>query len=235
MYHFFGILFLYVFISASVVYPDNYWLRQQSPTTKWLYKCHFTDSLYGWAAGDSGIIIHTSNGGGIWTIQNSTINYFIEDLFFLNRRLGWAIANDFFYFGTTILKTTNGGMNWNFSRYPDTTLVLNTIYFLDSLNGWMGGFEGVILRTTNGGVNWGFRTVDSTFCSFFPVRQFAFYLNSVRAFACGGYFDVSGVIWRTTNSGLFWMGECVSFEPINDIIFLDSLRAIGVGGDFEYG
>ncbi|MGH2574563.1 MAG: T9SS type A sorting domain-containing protein, partial [Ignavibacteria bacterium] len=46
---------------------------------------------------------------------------------------------------------------------------------------------------------------------------------------------VSGVIWRTTNSGLFWMGECVSLEPINDIIFLDSFRAVGVGGDFEYG
>ncbi|MGH2574889.1 MAG: hypothetical protein ACRDFC_04220, partial [Ignavibacteria bacterium] len=52
---------------------QEFWLRQQTPTTKFLYQCDFADSLFGWAVGDSGIILHTSNGGLNWIIQNSNL------------------------------------------------------------------------------------------------------------------------------------------------------------------
>jgi photosystem II stability/assembly factor-like uncharacterized protein len=220
-------------LTVSVSSTD-YWVRQQTPTLAWLHKISFTDSLSGWATGDSGRIIHTSNGGQNWVIQNSGINYFIDDIFFLNNNLGWAIANNFFSWGTTILYTTNGGIIWNSYRYPDTTLTLNIIYFLDSLNGWLAGYDRAILQTTNGGLNWTRRQIDSGDCAFFPIRGLKFY-SPQYAFGCGGYFDVAGHVLKTVNGGLTWTPACISFEPIFDIVFLDSLNLIGAGGDYEYG
>src|SRR5512138_3801720 len=94
-------IFLLLLIGAVTANAQQYWIRQPTPVTAWLYRCAFTDTLNGWAVGDSGTIVHTSNGGTNWEIQNSTINTFIEDVFFLNKRLGWAIANDYFFEGTT--------------------------------------------------------------------------------------------------------------------------------------
>ena len=57
----------------------------------------------------------------------------------------------------------------------------------------------------------------------------------MTGFCLGGYIDIAGVIWRTTNSGISWTPQAVGAEPINDIEFLDSLNFIAVGGDYEYG
>src|SRR5690349_8931103 len=99
-------------LSCTGIFAQNIWLQQSSPTAKWLYRCSFTDSLHGWAAGEDGVIIRTTNGGSQWTILNSPVDFFVYDIFFLNNRLGWAIANDNFDNGTAVLSTTNGGDNW---------------------------------------------------------------------------------------------------------------------------
>ncbi len=210
------------------------WVRQNSPVTEKLDHVIFVDTSYGWVlAGDNGIICNTTNGGLNWTQQNFTVNYFTSSIFFLNRRLGWAIANDFFYFGTTILKTTNGGLNWTSSRYPDTTLVLNTVYYLDSLTGFMGGFQGTILKTTNAGANWITAHVDSSIVAYFPIYKFSF-MNSTTGFASGGAFDIVGVVWRTTNGGLNWRAEGITAEPLYDIKCFPPNKVYACGGDFEY-
>ncbi len=212
----------------------DYWIRVPTPTTRWLYRCDFPDTLNGWAVGDSGTIVHTSDGGNTWQLQNSTIDVFIEDVFFLNKRLGWAIANDYFFRGTIILKTTNGGALWTSSRYPDTTFVLYTVNFLDSLNGYLAGFSGVILKTTDAGASWNLAVIDTNLTSHFPIRRLAF-LNPQMGVACGGQIDITAVVWQTTNSGYNWKALSVAPEPLLDIIFLDTVRALSTGGDFEYG
>jgi len=217
--------------SASAV---DYWLRVPTPITSWLYRCAFPDTLNGWAVGDSGKILHTSNGGDNWQLQNSTINFFIEDVFFINKRLGWAIANDFYFFGTTILKTTNGGVNWSASRYPDTTLMFFTVHFLDSLTGYLGGYTGSLFKTTNAGYNWSKCYVDSNTTYMFPIWRISFY-NHQHGVACGGVIDISGVIWQTTNAGLSWKSLAIAPEPLYDVKWLDSQRVYITGGDFEYG
>jgi photosystem II stability/assembly factor-like uncharacterized protein len=223
-----------LFSIVQYCFAVDYWIRVPSPTTKWLFKCTFPDSLNGWAVGDSGVIIHTSDGGANWQLQNSHVDYFISDLFFLNKRLGWAIANDFFFNGTTILKTTNSGVNWTVSRYPDTTKVLYTIYYLDSLNGFLGGYQGVVLRTSDGGNSWSEMDVDSGTVSYFPIEKFAFF-NPQYGLACGGIMDVSGVIWISTNFGSSWKSSPVGPEPLYDILWRDSLRTFSCGGDYEFG
>jgi photosystem II stability/assembly factor-like uncharacterized protein len=232
----FGFFILNTFASSiySTYSTDAYWVRVPSPTTKWLYRCVFPDSQNGWVVGDSGVIIHTSNGGTSWVLQNSTLNYFIEDVFFLNIHTGWAIANDFFYTGTTILKTTNSGENWTANRYPDTSKVIYTVYYLDSLNGYLGGYSGLLLKTSDGGNSWAQQFIDSNIISYFPIEKFAFY-NYRLGFACGGIIDISGVIWTSTNYGARWKAFSAAPEPLYYIMWKDSITAYSCGGDYEYG
>ncbi len=223
---------------SDYLLSQEYWLRVPSPTTRWLTKCSIVDTLYGWASGDSGTVINTTDGGNNWTLQNSGIlNYPIDDIFFLNRRLGWALSNDFFLQGTFLIRTTNGGINWVVSVIPDTTDVFSTIHFIDSLNGFISGFTGRVFKTTNGGSNWFETYVDTSYCPvlyLFPKKEFSF-LNSQTGYACGGHMDIAGIIWKTTNSGLHWFTYCVGPEPLFDIKPLSETKIVSTGGDLEFG
>jgi photosystem II stability/assembly factor-like uncharacterized protein len=229
-------LFLLTFLYTNI-YSQQYWYRVSSPTNKTFRRCHFPDSVHGWIVGDSGVIVHTSNRGDTWILQNSTIGLPIEDVFFLNERLGWCIANDYFYNGTYIIKTTNGGANWLALQYPDSTFFINTIFYVDSLTGFFGGFGslygGLIFRTSNGGLDWTRCQVDSSACSFLPILKFD--IKGVYGLACGGIFDIQGAMWASTNGGLRWKTQCVGPEPVFNIMWLDSTFAIGTGGDPEFG
>lgn len=217
---------------------QEFWQRVHSPTSKWLTKCSLVDSLYGWAAGDSGTVISTSDGGNNWYVQNSGIfNYPIDDIFFLNRRLGWALSNDYFLQGTFLTRTTNGGANWLVTRLPDSLNVYSVVYFIDSLNGFISGFSGNISKTTNGGIDWFETYIDSAYCPvlyLFPKKKISF-LNAQTGYACGGHMDIAGIIWKTTNAGLHWFTYCVGPEPLLDIKPISVSRILSTGGDLEFG
>ena len=221
-----------------MVSAQEFWLELPSPTTKNLNRIIFVDSLYGWASGDSGAILNTTNGGQNWSVQNSGITAFtIDDMFFLNRRLGWALSNDYFFYGTKMLRTTNGGLNWQLSLFPDTNQVINTVHFLDSLTGFLGAYTGNIYKTSDGGNNWVNCNIDTNYCPLFylfPKLNFSF-VNSQTGFVCGGQIDIVGMIWKTTDSGLNWLTYCVTFEPLRRIKSLYPHKIIATGGDYEYG
>ena len=227
----------FIFILYFNAYSQDTWLKQESPTTVCLRECVFADTLNGWAMGDSGVILHTSNGGINWILQNQNYDYYLIDIFFLNKFTGWVIAWSIsFNNGTIIYHTTNSGYNWNVYHYPDTTLFIGSIYFLNSSKGFFGTSypNGQIYRTTNGGGDWIQCGIDSSAFAHFSIRKIKFY-NQYTGFCLGGYIDIAGVIWRTTNSGLNWTAQAVGAEPINDIEFIDSFYYLAVGGDYEYG
>lgn len=225
-------------VSGNTLYSQDYWLRVPSPTLNVLTRCSFIDTVFGWAAGDSGTIINTTNGGLSWGNQNSGItNYNIDDIFFLNRRLGWAVSNDYFFNGTFMLKTTNGGINWSTSRFPDTSVVIGTVLFTDSLSGYASGFSGKVFRTTNAGINWNECNIDTAGCPYlagFPKLRINF-VNSTTGYLCGGQYDLQGIIWKTTNAGEIWRTYCVTPEPLFDIQIINSNKIIASGGDFDFG
>jgi photosystem II stability/assembly factor-like uncharacterized protein len=215
-------------ISFAQIQP---WVKLQSPVNLTLRKLSFVDSLTGWATGEAGTIIRTTDGGTSWEIQNSTVQTFITDIFFLDRNFGWATTiEDVFPFKSIILKTTNGGENWYTAYFPDSTEFIRTIYFLDTLNGFVGGSN--ISFTTDGGNNWLESEVDSNFVSNYPVYNFDFY-NNQFGYACGGRIDRAGVIWRTTNYGLNWTAQGVSADEVFDLFIFDSLNALTLSGDPE--
>lgn len=231
--YFFIVLSLVLF---SNLYSQGYWTRLNSPTYKKLEKLFCIDSLNCWAAGDSGTIIHTSNGGMDWEIQNSEVSNRIQDIFFLNHNLGWAVSTRFDTIaGSYIIKTTNGGKVWEKEFFNVENKFFQTIYFLDSLNGWVGGGPSQsFYGTKDGGLTWNIPRFDSSIYSSLPIQRIVFF-SKQYGFACGGMHDLTGVIWKTTNAGLIWSSQRMGFEPLRKLFFIDSLNIIGVGGDFELG
>jgi len=217
---------------AFTIYPQApVWEKLNTPVSVTLKYMCFIDSLRGWAAGDSGTIIHTSDGGINWQIQNSTIASFIVDIFFIDEHTGWALTvKDVFPFNTIILKTTNGGTNWDAEDFQDTTALMRTIFFHDTLNGFIGG--SYIAYTSDGGSSWINAGVDSNLVSNYPVYKFRFY-NRQFGYACGGALDHAGVIWKTTNYGINWTAQGVSADQVFDLAILDSSNAIALSGDPE--
>jgi photosystem II stability/assembly factor-like uncharacterized protein len=230
------LLLIIVCYTQAYAQEDQFWEQLPSPTSNWLNNLHFVDSLNGWACGEAGTIIHTNNGGKSWTIQNSGVNTYMIDIFFLNNNLGWALFwTDTIPFTTRIIKTTNGGTDWinDNNLFEDT--FFKSIYFIDSLNGFMGGPP--IVRTSDGGSSW---IAANTFdvdtlppdISGLPLLDIRFY-NHQYGFACGGYLDFAGVIWWTTDSGLNWAAKGVGPDPVSDLYIWDSLNVIGLAGDPE--
>jgi photosystem II stability/assembly factor-like uncharacterized protein len=231
------LVILLLLLYQNIPLAQGTWERLNSPTDKYLRSVYFVDSLYGWAAGFSGTIIHTSNGGADWIVQNSKSENNILDIFFLDRNLGWAVSWEVsnFPFGTELLKTTDGGENWFIPALPEEDIFSQCILFSDSLNGWMGGKPYPIVRTTDGGISWTRAEIDSSDFSDLPVYDIQFY-NSRFGYASGGVIDCCGIIWWTTNGGDHWSvidTPYVAPEPIYQLYINDSLNVLGVGGDFE--
>ena len=207
------------------------WERLSSPTSNNLRKLYFSDALNGWAAGQLGTIINTNDGGENWSIQNSGVTTPIVDIYFLNKNLGWALTiNNSPPFGTIILKTTNGGTDWLLTDFPASNKFMNTLFFIDEQTGWVGGSG--IFRTTDGGTTWIESAIDSGVVSNLPVLNFNF-LNSQFGFACGGFIDLAGVVWRTTDAGVNWTSTGISPDQIFDLFILDSLNVVTLSGDPE--
>jgi len=237
--HITKLFFLFNLLTGLTTYAQGSWEKIDLPTLNNLNTVFFTDSLYGWVAGDSGTILHTTDGGINWNFQESEISEDLINIFFLNRNLGWATAFKFSTqpYGTLLLKTTDGGKNWSNSNYPENNIFMNCVLFLDSLNGWMGGSPHALVSTQNGGQTWESATVDSSTLAFFPVLNIKFY-DENYGYACGGRFDIAGVTWRTSDGGETWYAIPVNQAPADEVHQLhlfDSITVMGAGGDPDFG
>lgn len=109
---------------------------------------YFSDTLFGWAAGELGTILHTETGGISWFPQYSSTADALRAVHFSDRRNGWAVGAH-----GTILHTVDGGENWK-SQESHTLQPLFAVSFLDSAEGWAVGAYGAIVHTTDGGSHW---------------------------------------------------------------------------------
>jgi photosystem II stability/assembly factor-like uncharacterized protein len=180
------------------------WYPQESNTVAHLYDVHFIDSNEGWIVGDSGVILHTDDGGETWNQQNSGTDIGLKSVYFLNSCKGWATGD------TIIFHTSNGGNNWEHVFSSDSILqTLNSVFFLDSLHGWAVGhgptFWGVpwpiCLKSLDGGLTWDYSTHAGTNDIFFTDSLHGWSVSGVVG-ASTGY--TTGYIWNTNDGGNSW-------------------------------
>jgi photosystem II stability/assembly factor-like uncharacterized protein len=117
-----------------------------------LFSVQFVNQNTGWAVGEYGTIIHTSNGGVIWGKQKSGTTHHLNRLFFLDEKNGWVVGNK-----GIILHTNSGGESW-FKPWKKQNSGIDvpiwSIYFIDNENGWAVAGRNIILHTTDGGKTW---------------------------------------------------------------------------------
>ena len=89
-----------------ISYSQISWISQNSGTTSSLDGVYFVDENNGWIAGWGGIILHTTNGGDTWGLQNTPVTS-LSCIFFTNPQNGWSSG-----LGGDVVHTTNGGETW---------------------------------------------------------------------------------------------------------------------------
>ena len=115
---------------------DGRWISQPSGTTANLRDVYFLDSNRGWAVGDGGAIVGTTDGGTTWTLEVSGVS---ADL----RSVHAASSNVVFAVGAngTILKRGEGVSG------PDFALGFNSA----SVDGVRGAKAKVVVTITRAG------------------------------------------------------------------------------------
>jgi len=159
-----------------------------------------------------------------WVLQQSGTNQILYDLHFVNEQTGWVIG-----LGSTILKTTNGGVNW-FQQQSNLSSARNLtgIDMLDVNTGYIVGQAEAILKTSNSGVNW-------IVLREMPVGQGNSYndvdfLDTQTGWICG----FVGLTMRTTNGGIAWDSSFTgNIGPLRNIKFVNTSTG-WLAGDVGY-
>jgi photosystem II stability/assembly factor-like uncharacterized protein len=211
-------------LSIQVLYSQSGWFDLNLPGT---YMCmYFISDQTGWAAGDGGKILKTTNGGANWTEQAVFPDYELYSIQFPNSLTGYIAGTHCCGFPSPILKTTNSGFNWN-EQTSNVTSRLTSVFFTSPNTGWAVGDSGVIVHTTNGGSNW--LVVPYPYHVPFSCVQF---VNSLTGWIVGG-----STVLKTTNGGANWKTPVPS---IQNSLYLEARFPISstgylVGGEILSG
>jgi len=117
-----------------------------------LIDIYFLDKYTGWICGSNGVIYKTTNGGNNWSYIDAITPYWLFGIFFSAPNVGFTLGGN--TNSDIILKSSNGGNSWIKIRETFQDQLMNGLYFINDLEGWVCGFNGVMLNTTNGGINW---------------------------------------------------------------------------------
>ncbi len=197
------LIFLIAAVLIATVQLYSQWVQQPSPTFSHLNSIFILNQNTLFVAGDSGVILKTSNSGGNWIkSRQSTFHWHLNGIWFQNENTGIAVGGvDSYPRVGIIFRTTNGGNSWD-------SLVINGIYFrvlyfLNANTGFAGGWSmnpssSPIYKTTNAGLNW----QPITPFNAFGIENFCF-LNEHQGFATG---DIIGseVVFKTEDGGNNW-------------------------------
>jgi photosystem II stability/assembly factor-like uncharacterized protein/endonuclease/exonuclease/phosphatase family metal-dependent hydrolase len=209
-----------VFVSLSGTGAEaSSWSNQISGTTNNLNSVYIIDASTGWAAGENGAILKTTNGGSNWMLVSSGVNTVLRSVFFADINNGWVVGN-----GGNILYAIDEGTTWT-PQTSGTSEILLSVYFINAPagRGWTVGTAGKILKTTNGGANWSPQS-SGTINGLTSVH----FEDADRGWIVG----LSGIILKTTNGGSNWESQYLgNFMNLRSVFFVDTATGWAAGHD----
>jgi len=116
-----------------------------------LYDVDFISPERGWAVGEFGVVLATSDGGKTWSVQKTPVETTLFGVHFADAQRGWATGIE-----QVLLHTTDGGATWNKVQVPGRKGFVLGIYdvAVQGQVGWAIGDSGLLLRSTDGGETW---------------------------------------------------------------------------------
>jgi photosystem II stability/assembly factor-like uncharacterized protein len=153
-----------------------------------------------------------------WVQQNAPTTSALLRVSFLNRYTGWACG-----LNGAMLKTTNGGNNWDIQTTNIVGKELRNVNVIDSNILYSVGFFETIIKTTNGGQNWNIirdgqiGNGNSYWSSYF--------INQNTGWICGS----GSLIFKTTNGGITFDSVSIPTGYLYDIYFRNPLEGLACG------
>lgn len=222
--------------SAKALGKDLKWNRK-SPDVDYGYlnDAFFVNTQIGYAVGEAGLVIKTTDGGSTWQEQKPVTGNPLNSVYFINELIGFAAGGY-----STIIKTDDGGKTWNTVpaiRNVDPYDAYFSIKFLDSKIGTITNINGQTIRTLDGGNSWTATPINyDNYSPFFK----SFFIDKNIGYVC----DFWGNIKKTTDAGLNWtkVYDINLSDPLpnysqryfTSIYFFDSNNgwAVGIEGIF---
>ena len=163
---FFSITLSFLFLIPFAAFAQPYtWTLKQLPITNGVSNdFHFLDKDTGWVVGENSAsgkvaLFYTVDGGDNWTDQSPDLAGNLWGIYFTDENIGYAVGENYNIYppDLILLKTTDGGNNWQQQASPIAKGSLHDVYFTDSTHGFAVGQEvkqtstrSIILRTTDG-------------------------------------------------------------------------------------
>jgi|GEM_PF-6939852 photosystem II stability/assembly factor-like uncharacterized protein len=175
---------------------------------------HFPDPVHGWTVGSSGTILHSTNSGANWEIQQSGTANNLNGVWAKSDRAAFCVGDR----GTAVY-TADGGTTWN-PMAMGTEQNLKRICFSTESIGWVAGYQ-IILRTSSGGTSWG-KSYEEKYAGFNDVCA----VGDKLAWAAGN----SGKIVHTRDGGTVWEIQATgTLATLHSIRFVDATHGWACG------
>lgn len=177
------------------------------------------DAGRGWAVGDSGTLLKTTDGGSTWTTQNSGTDVALSQVSFISELVGWAMGAN-----GLMLNTGDGGVTWR-SASLGAGIGVQSFGAADANTAWVSGNDTVSV-TNDGGASWKriSRPVNSS------AKLVATGKSSVWTL---GTSSTALTLLHTVDGGAKWVGVPVAPAPasglyrsVNDFQFADDQHGL---------
>ena len=236
LFKIFIVAFFSFFIVHCTLKIDNCiaqtgWFPLNSGTTESLQSVYFTDANTGYAVGNPGTVLKTTDAGDNWFSQTIPTTEILHYVLFTDVNTGYIASGVYASFAGNLFKTTNGGNSWNAQILPKYAHYYS-IYFNNSNTGYVSGYQ-TILKTTNAGITWQYHEFSN-----YGFINSIYFVDINTGFATGSksYYDL--VIIKTTDGGSNWFDTFTNptygyfFYGIN---FIDANTGVAVGGFTQPG
>lgn len=132
----------------------NTWDVIYDTLSPWLRSVYFLNTLKGFAVGDHGVVLATTDGGNSWSSVTVPVLRDFHAITFTGPDTGYiAGGTSLLPCHRTLLQTIDGGLNWTVLT-DDHGGILKDISFMDAHTGYIVGDSATVLKTIDGGMNW---------------------------------------------------------------------------------
>ena len=183
----------------------------------------FLDESHGWAVGEYGTVMSTTDGGKEWNVLNR-VNSEVpryHGCHFISEKKGWVVGYNIEE--GLLLSTEDGGKNLRKSgKFPGSFFF--DVQFISERKGWtVGGSEAgvLIVHTEDGGEKWEIQDASGE-----GYLRKVLFLNEKKGFAVGGISSSIPLVFRTDDGGLTWTKQTIPARVGSgyDIFFLNTLE-----------
>lgn len=219
-----SIIFLLVTLLNENSYSQSGWTIQNSGTFENLNDIKFIDINTGWAVGNAGVVLKTTNGGTNWVsiytgynLSNYSLQLLTENTLYIG------------CYNSKYIKSSNGGVNWvSVSTSTNNNGYIGSIHFLSEVTGyvsWNSTINNIdyLYITTNSGLNWDFSG------SRVSRGKLFFIPGSSQGWIVGDWVE-NYINYGITSNGLNWnYGICGGGTKLNGVHFITSTQGYTVG------